>query len=63
MFLVLGVTAAILGLFASHEAERAEPRLAVLSDDHQFQQHLHALAQFMTDATANDMETGVVVHM
>ena len=56
VFLVLGVTAAILGLFASHEAERAEPRLAVLSDDHQFQQHLHASAQFMTDATANDMD-------
>jgi hypothetical protein len=63
VFLVLGVTAAILGLFASHEAERAEPRLALLSDDHQFQQHLHASAQFMTDATANDMETGIVVHM
>lgn len=63
LFVTFGLASVILGLFASHEAERAEPRLALLSDDHMFQQHLQASAQFSTDPTANDMETGVVVHM
>lgn len=60
---MFGLASIILGLFASHEAERAEPRLALLSDDHMFQQHLQASSQFATDPTSNDMETGVVVHM
>ena len=63
LFVTFGLASIILGLFASHEAERAEPRLALLADDHMFQQHLQASSQFATDPASNDMGTGVVIHM
>lgn len=63
LFVVFGMTAAIMGLFASHAAERADPRLAILPDGHLFQRHLDVSAQFATDVSAHDLDSGIVVHM